>query len=52
MKKGSIVLLVIILLVVQSTLGLFAQGAAEKTPTGPVKIVYWRSLTGVAGDVQ
>ncbi|NCB02796.1 MAG: extracellular solute-binding protein [Spirochaetia bacterium] len=52
MKKRSIILLLIIVLVGQSLGSLFAAGASEAAPTGPVKIVYWRSLTGVAGDIQ
>ncbi len=52
MKKSSIILFLIIVMVFQSLGGLFAQGATESAPAGPVKIVYWRSLTGVAGDVQ
>ena len=52
MKKSSIILFLIIVMVFQSLGGIFAQGATESAPAGPVKIVYWRSLTGVAGDVQ
>ena len=32
--------------------GLMGCAPAEATPTGPVKIVYWRSITGAAGDAQ
>ena len=35
-----------------STTAIWAGATAEKAPEGPVKIVYWRSLTGVAGEVQ
>lgn len=50
MKKFLTVIL-IALYVIGST-ALWAGAAAEKAPTGPVKIVYWRSLTGVAGEAQ
>jgi sn-glycerol 3-phosphate transport system substrate-binding protein len=52
MKKQSMVLVLLIAAILLSTGSLWAAAAAEKAPTGPVKIVYWRSLTGVAGDVQ
>lgn len=50
MKKFLILSLVV--LCAFGTLPIWAAGVTEKAPTGPVKIVYWRSLTGVAGDVQ
>jgi sn-glycerol 3-phosphate transport system substrate-binding protein len=31
---------------------LWATGTQEQAPQGPVNIVYWRSLTGVAGEAQ
>jgi sn-glycerol 3-phosphate transport system substrate-binding protein len=31
---------------------LWATGVEEQAPQGPVNIVYWRSLTGVAGEAQ
>ena len=37
---------------VLSSGSLWANANAEKTPEGPVDIVYWRSLSGVAGDAQ
>jgi sn-glycerol 3-phosphate transport system substrate-binding protein len=30
----------------------WAAGTAEAKPEGPIEIVYWRSLTGVAGETQ
>lgn len=49
MKKFLIIMLVV--LIVGSTT-LWGAGVAEQAPEGPVKIVYWRSLTGVAGEAQ
>ncbi|MDT4761516.1 ABC transporter substrate-binding protein [Sphaerochaeta sp. PS] len=45
-------LLSLVVLCVLGTLPLWAGAVVEKAPEGPTKIVYWRSLTGVAGDVQ
>lgn len=50
MKRYVLVLL--IALFALSSTAIWAGPAAEKAPEGPVKIVYWRSLTGVAGEVQ
>ena len=50
MKKVFMVLLIALLAF--SSTSLWAAAAAEKAPEGPVKIVYWRSLTGVAGEAQ
>ena len=50
MKRYVLVLLIALLAL--STTALWAGAAAEQAPEGPVKIVYWRSLTGVAGEVQ
>ena len=47
MKKVFMVLLIALLAF--SSTSLWAAAAAEKAPEGPVKIVYWRSLTGVRG---
>ena len=50
MKKFLIFSLIV--LCAFGTLPLWAAATAEKAPEGPVKIVYWRSLTGVAGEAQ
>jgi sn-glycerol 3-phosphate transport system substrate-binding protein len=50
MKRYVLVLLIALLAL--STTAVWAGAAAEQAPEGPVKIVYWRSLTGVAGEVQ
>ncbi|MDY0290478.1 MAG: ABC transporter substrate-binding protein [Sphaerochaeta sp.] len=50
MKKFLILSLIV--LCALGTLPLWAAATAEKAPQGPVKIVYWRSLTGVAGEAQ
>jgi len=50
-KKGLVWVLLLCALVLCSG-SLWAAAAAEQAPEGPVKIVYWRSLTGVAGDAQ
>ncbi|HCS36365.1 MAG TPA: hypothetical protein DIW48_06665 [Sphaerochaeta sp.] len=50
MKRYVLVLLIVLLAL--GTTALWAGAAAEQAPEGPVKIVYWRSLTGVAGEVQ
>lgn len=50
MKKVFMVLLIAVFAF--SSTSLWAAAAAEKAPEGPVKIVYWRSLTGVAGEAQ
>jgi len=50
MKRYVLVLLIALLAL--GTTALWAGAAAEQAPEGPVKIVYWRSLTGVAGEVQ
>ncbi|MGE0074531.1 MAG: ABC transporter substrate-binding protein [Sphaerochaetaceae bacterium] len=50
MKRYVLVLLIALLAL--GTTALWAGAAAEQAPAGPVKIVYWRSLTGVAGEVQ
>jgi len=53
MKKRSLawVLLLVALVMTTGTLWSAAQ-AEEPKPEGPIKIVYWRSLTGVAGEAQ
>ena len=48
--RNSLVVAVILLIALPVTL--FAGAAAEPTPTGPINIVYWRALTGAAGDAQ
>lgn len=52
MKRNvSVVLLLVVFLLSVSTL--WAAGVKEEAkPEGPIKIVYWRSLTGVAGEAQ
>lgn len=50
MKKYLILLL--IALFAFGAMPIWAGAAAEKAPEGPVKIVFWRSLTGVAGEAQ
>lgn len=50
MKKFLIFLL--IALCAFGILPIWAGAAVEKAPEGPVKIVFWRSLTGVAGEAQ
>jgi len=50
MKKFLVLSLIV--LCALGTLPLWAAASAEKAPEGPVKIVYWRSLTGVAGEAQ
>ena len=50
MKRYVLVLLIALLAL--GTTAVWAGAAAEQAPEGPVKIVYWRSLTGVAGEVQ
>ena len=50
MKKFLILSLVV--LCALGSLPLWAAASAEKASEGPVKIVYWRSLTGVAGEAQ
>ena len=50
MKKFLILSLIV--LCALGTLPLWAAATAEKASAGPVKIVYWRSLTGVAGEAQ
>jgi sn-glycerol 3-phosphate transport system substrate-binding protein len=49
-RKGFFVALCLLLLLPLGFIG--ASPTSEKEPQGPVKIVYWRSLTGIAGDVQ
>lgn len=50
-KSMNIVVLLVMLLV--STTMVWGAGAKEAAkPEGPIKILYWRSLTGVAGDAQ
>lgn len=50
MNRKKLVILMILVLAVGTMLAGCGQTAAE--PEGPVTIVYWRSLTGVKGDVQ
>ncbi len=50
MKKFLILSLVV--LFAFGSLPIWAGASAEKASEGPVKIVYWRSLTGVAGEAQ
>jgi sn-glycerol 3-phosphate transport system substrate-binding protein len=50
-KKSTVLVLLTAFLLLASG-SLWAAAAAEQKPEGPVDIVYWRSLTGVAGDVQ
>ncbi len=52
MKKRSMVWVLLIAALLLSTSTLWAAAEVEQAPTGPVKIVYWRSLTGVAGEIQ
>ncbi len=51
MKKRNLVW-ILLLAVLFLASPLFAQAKAEAKPEGPIKIVYWRSLTGVAGEAQ
>lgn len=52
MKKRSLAW-IILLAFVLSAVPLAAAGKAEPAkPAGPIKIMYWRSLTGVAGNAQ
>lgn len=44
--------LLLIALILALPVGLWAAGSREAQASGPVKIVYWRSLTGVAGEAQ
>ncbi len=50
MKKYLILSLVVLFAL--GTSPLWAGATVEKASDGPVKIVYWRSLTGVAGEAQ
>lgn len=43
-------IVILVLLIVVLSTSLF--GCAPATPAGPVKIVYWRSITGAGGDAQ
>lgn len=53
MKPRRIVCVGAALVLALLPLGLFATGTEETAaPAGPVNIVYWRALTGVAGDTQ
>jgi sn-glycerol 3-phosphate transport system substrate-binding protein len=52
MKKRNLIwILLLAVTLLASPLFAAAQAEAAK-PKGPIKIVYWRSLTGVAGDAQ
>ncbi len=48
MKKGMLVLVALLI----ATTVLFAAGKAEEKKPDRIEILYWRSLTGVAGDAQ
>ena len=50
-KKRVFSVLLIVLLTLPIGM-VWSAPTAEKAPEGPVKIIYWRSLTGIAGDVQ
>lgn len=52
MKKRSLIWILLLVAMLVSTGSLWAAAQAEQKPEGPIKIVYWRSLTGVAGDSQ
>lgn len=52
MKKRSLVGILLLALLVFSISNVFATGRVEEKPEGPIKILYWRALTGVAGDAQ
>ena len=52
MKRRSLVLILLLAVILLANGSLWAAAQAEVKPTGPVKIVYWRSLTGVAGESQ
>ncbi len=52
MKVARYSWLVAIALLLAMQPALRANGTKEETAQGPVKIIYWRSLTGVAGDAQ
>lgn len=49
MNRRMISVLLIVTIVMSSLLAGCGRAA---TPTGPVKVVYWRSLTGAKGEVQ
>ena len=51
MKKRNLVWILLLAVLFLSS-PLFAQAKSEAKPEGPIKIVYWRSLTGVAGESQ
>ncbi|HZJ88704.1 MAG TPA: ABC transporter substrate-binding protein [Sphaerochaeta sp.] len=51
MKKRSVVGILLLALILFAS-PLFGQAKSEAKPEGPIKIVYWRGLTGVAGDAQ
>lgn len=48
--KYKVVTFVLLAVMLASILG--ACAPAEATPTGPVKIVYWRAISGAGGDAQ
>uniref|UniRef100_UPI002608C096 extracellular solute-binding protein n=1 Tax=uncultured Sphaerochaeta sp. TaxID=886478 RepID=UPI002608C096 len=53
MKKKRVAFVVVIAMVLCLSTSLWAAGQVEQTkPEGPIKIIYWRSLTGVAGEAQ
>jgi sn-glycerol 3-phosphate transport system substrate-binding protein len=52
MKKNMKLVLLLVLSMVCASM-VWATGVKEEAkPEGPIKILYWRSLTGVAGDAQ
>ena len=53
MKKKRVGVVLAIVMVLCLSTGLWAAGQVEQAkPEGPIKIIYWRSLTGVAGEAQ
>jgi len=48
MNRRMITILLLVALIMSS----FLMGCSAAAPKGPVKVVFWRSLTGVRGDAQ
>ena len=52
MRVARITALAVMVALLAAPVALWATGVQEQAPQGPVNIVYWRSLTGVAGEAQ
>ena len=52
MRVARISALALMVALLAAPVALWATGVQEQAPQGPVNIVYWRSLTGVAGEAQ